>query len=122
LLLDHVESRLLWPHLRAGEAAGIPLVSTQKGFSVSFAQEGVVTAEVVRTEDGDLSVSAEVSLDGRRVDAATVRVIGSSGLFAVTSLGARVAVTLAELPLSAPVRALLAARGPLTVPAAEEPV
>lgn len=120
LMLDHVESALLWPHLRAGSALGIPLVSTQKSFSITFAETGSVNAQVAREESGDLSVSAEIILDGRNVEEATVHPIGLTGLFVVTSLGARVSVTLAEVPLSAPVRALLDAPGPLTVPASDE--
>ncbi|MGM7696899.1 DEAD/DEAH box helicase [Microbacterium sp. A84] len=122
LVLDHVESNLLWAHLRAGAILGIPLVSTQKSFTFSMAEEGSVTAQVVRAENGDLSVSAEVALDGRSMNESRIHAIGHSGIFAVTPLGARVSVTLAEVPLSAPVRALLDAGVPLDVPAEEEAV
>lgn len=122
LVLDHVESNLLWPHLRAGAGLGIPLVSTQKSFTFSMAEEGAVAAQVIREDDGGLSVSAEVTLDGQTMSGSRVHVIGRSGIFAVTPLGSRVAVTLAEVPLSAPVHALLDAGAPLTVPADEEAV
>ncbi|MGO2518681.1 MAG: DEAD/DEAH box helicase [Microbacterium sp.] len=120
LVLDHVESALLWPHLRAGVDLGIPVISTQKSFTVSFTETGSITAQVARREDGDLEVSADIVLDDRKVENATVHPIGRSGVFVVASLGARVAVTLAEVPLSATVRALLDAHGPLTVPVTDE--
>lgn len=119
IVLDHVESGLLWAHLRSGADLGILLVTLQKSFSVGFAESGAVTAEVERTDDG-LSVAAEISLDGHRVDADTVRTIGHSGLYAVTPLGARARVTLAEAPLSPIAHALVTARTALAVPTAEE--
>lgn len=119
IILDHVESGLLWAHLRGGMELGIPLVTLQKNFSVGFADSGVVTAEVERTDDG-LSVAAEISLDGHRADPDAVRTIGHSGLYAVTPRGARARVTLAEVPLSPIAHALVTARTALAVPAAEE--
>ncbi|WP_194419577.1 SNF2-related protein [Microbacterium abyssi] len=119
LILDHVESGLLWPHLRAGAQRGIPLITAQKSFSVAFAESGEVTAAIERTDDG-LSVAADVVLDGHPVDAETVWTIGHSGVYAVATLGARAQVTLAEVPLSSAVHALISARRPLAVPAAEE--
>lgn len=121
LLLDHVESTLLWPHLRSAAAAGIAFVSTQKSFTVAMAEEGFVTARVTRQDNGDLSVAADVNLDGRSVESTGVHAIGHTGVFAVTTIGSRVAVTLAEVPLSGPVRALLDAGEPLLVPSADEP-
>ncbi|WP_404475818.1 SNF2-related protein [Microbacterium aerolatum] len=119
LILDLVESGLLWPHLKAGADHGIPLVTVQKSFSIGLAESGAVTAEVERTEDG-LSVAADVVLDGQPVDARTVRTIGHSGLYTVTPLGSRAQVTLAEVPLSPIVHALITARSSLAVPADEE--
>ena len=119
LILDHVESGLLWPHLRAGAAHGVPLVTAQKSFTIAFAESGEVTAAIERTDDG-LSVSADVVLDGHAVDPQTAWTIGHSGVYAVTPLGARAQVTLAEVPLSSTVHALITARTPLVVPAAEE--
>jgi len=119
LILDHVDSTLLWPHLRAGQAAGIPIVSAQKSFSIGFAEVGEVSAAVERVEDG-LTVSADIELDEQRLDPSTVRTIGRSGVYAVTPLGARARVTLAEVPLSPASRALVEARAPLVVPTADE--
>lgn len=119
LVLDHVESGLLWSHLRAGAELGIPLVTVQKNFQVRLAEHGTVTAEIERTDDG-LSVAADVALDDRSVDAAEVRTIGHTGIYAVAPLGGRAQVTLAEVPLSPVVHALITARTPLVVPADEE--
>ena len=119
LILDTVESGLLWSHLRAAAACGIPILTIQKRFEVVFADSGVVTAAVERTESG-LSVAADVTIDGRAVDVREVRTIGRTGVYAVTPLGARARVTLAEIPLSPAVHALLGARAALSVPAAEE--
>lgn len=119
LVLDHVESGLLWPHLRSASARGIPIVTVQKSFEIALADSGVVTAEVERTVSG-LTIAPEVVLDGRSVDAAQVRTIGHTGLYAVTPLGGRARVTLAEVPLSPVVHALIDARSPLAVPEAEE--
>lgn len=119
LVLDHVESGLLWSHLRAGAELGIPLVTVQKNFQIRLAERGVVTAEIERTDDG-LAVAADVTLDDRRVDAAWMRTIGHTGVYAVTPLGGRAQVTLAEVPLSPVVHALINARTPLVVPAADE--
>ncbi|HWS50775.1 MAG TPA: DNA/RNA helicase, partial [Microbacterium sp.] len=121
LLVDHIDSGLLWAHLRAGAAIGIPLVATQKGSSVSLADACEITAQVARGDDGGLIVTPEVTVDGRLIEPAGVRTIGRGGVYAVTVAGARMSVTLAEVALGEPVHALLNAPGPLRVPAAEEP-
>src|SRR5690606_5917034 len=48
LILDHVQSALLWPHLRAAAELGVPLVSAQKSFQVGIASAGSVAAQVER--------------------------------------------------------------------------
>ncbi|WP_309103115.1 SNF2-related protein [Microbacterium sp.] len=120
LLVDHIDSGLLWAHLRAGEAIGIPLVANQKGSSVSLAADCAITARVARGSDGGLIVAPEVTVDGRLVEPAGVRTIGRSGVYAVSIAGARIAVTLAEVSLSEPVHALLNVQGPLHVPPEDE--
>lgn len=122
LIVDHIRSTLLWAHLRAGSAVGIPLVPTQKGTTVTLAEAGSIVAEIARDEDGGLIVRAEVSIDGRAADAGAIRTIGSTGVYAARLLGSRVAVDLAELPLAPPTQALLDARGPLQVTPDEEAV
>lgn len=120
LLVDHIESTLLWEHLRAGLAMGIPLVATQKAFDVDVAESVSVAAAVDRNDDGALVVTPEVSIDGRATPPGDVRVIGRSGLYAVSLRGARARVSLGEIALTESVRALLAATGPVEVPSADE--
>ncbi|MCK2021734.1 DEAD/DEAH box helicase [Microbacterium sp. kSW2-24] len=120
LLVDHLESRLLWSHLRAGAALGIPLVPTQKDVEVVLADRAGVRADIARNDEGDLEVSAAVEFDGETIGDADIRPIGRSGVYAVTSHGHRVRVVLSEIPLSDSVHALVAAPGPLVVPHAEE--
>lgn len=120
LILDHVESGLLWPHLRAGADYDIPIVTNQKSFSVGLADSGAVAAEVERDDNG-LLVSAEITLDGQRIDATTVHTLGHSGIYSVAPLGSRAQVTIAEVALSPIVHALVTARSTLTVPADDEP-
>ncbi len=120
LVLDHIESSLLWGHLRAGALAGIPLHATQKGTTIVVAEEGTVAARIDRAEEGGLTVGAEIVLDGRAHEPSLVRPIGRTGVYAVTPLGARTQVTLAEAPLSAPMHALLTASAPVVVPEDEE--
>ncbi|WP_144796143.1 DEAD/DEAH box helicase [Microbacterium paludicola] len=119
LILDQVESGLLWTHLRAAPERGIALVTLQKGFEVTLAESGSITVDIARTPTG-LSVAADVTIDDRAIDHSAVRTIGRTGLYALTPLGARARVTLAEVSLSPAVHALLSARGPLHVPADEE--
>ncbi|MFF7292539.1 SNF2-related protein [Microbacterium sp. NPDC008134] len=120
LLVDHLESRLLWSHLRAGALLGIALVPTQKNVDVVLADRVSVRAEITRTDEGALEVSGVVELDDETVAAADVRPIGRSGVYAVTSHGHRVRVALAEIPLTDSVHALLAAPRALVVPRADE--
>jgi superfamily II DNA or RNA helicase len=120
LLVDHLESRLLWSHLRAGALLGIALVPTQKDVDVVLADRVSVRAEITRTDEGALEVSGVVELDDETVAAADVRPIGRSGVYAVTSHGHRVRVALAETPLTDSVHALLAAPRALVVPRADE--
>lgn len=120
LVLDQVESGLLWAHLRGGAEVGIPIISAQKSFTVSIAETGTVAAMVERTDDGGLTVTADIALDGRSVPPEAVHTIGRSGIYSVVPNGARAQVTLAEAPLSPVVHALINARTTLDVPETEE--
>lgn len=120
LILDHVESALLWPHLRAAGALGIPLVSTQKLVTVGWAEAVELAAEVQREDSGALRMRAEASIDGRTVAAPDVHPIGSSGVYAVSPVGRGLDVRLGQCPLDSAVRALLAAPSGVEVAADEE--
>lgn len=121
LVVDQIESALLWRHLRAGAELGIPLVSTQKSASVRLAATAEVSAVITRPDDdGPLELTAEVSIDDRAVAAPDVHPIGRSGVYAATLGGNRIELVLAEAPLSEQTHALLTAAQPLVVPAADE--
>lgn len=120
LIVDLIESGLLWGHLRAAEGAGIPLVAAQKSTTVLLAERAEIGAAIRRGDDGGLVLRPEITLDGRVADPAGVRVIGHSGVYEVVQHGSRLEVTLAEAAISEPVHALLGARSGLEVPAHEE--
>lgn len=121
ILVDHLESRLLWAHLRSGIEIGIPLVPTQKDVDIALARSVAIRADVDRDDQGVLHISAAVAFDGEAVDPAHVRAIGRSGVYAVEPRGARVQVTLGEVALSDAVHTLITAPGPLVVPRGDEP-
>ncbi|MBT2474149.1 hypothetical protein J7E68_06060, partial [Microbacterium sp. ISL-103] len=120
LVLDQVESPLLWRQLRSGAEAGIPLVASQKNTSVRLAATADVAALISRTSDGSLSIAADVRIDDRPVLATEVHPVGRTGVYAATLVGARIEVVLAETPLSEQTRSLLAASQPIVVPTSDE--
>ncbi|MFT4158319.1 MAG: DEAD/DEAH box helicase [Microbacterium sp.] len=119
LVLDQIESTLLWAHLRAGEALGIPLISTQKTTSVRLVETAEIAAAIDRSQAGSLVVSAEVAIDGHSVPVAEVHPIGHSGVYSASVHGGMIEITLAEHPLSHTVRTLLSAKEPIEVPTSD---
>lgn len=120
LVVDQIESALLWGHLRSGPELGIPIVSSQKSATVSLASHAEVTARIARSDDGALSVAAEVRVDGLDIAEGRAHPIGRTGLYVAELVGRRMEITLAEAALSEQTRALLASPAPLVVPAADE--
>lgn len=120
LVVDQIESALLWGHLRSGADLGIPLVPSQKSASVRLAGAATVAAAITRADDGSLSVGADVTVDGIAVAAADAHPIGRTGLYTARLTGNRMEIVLAESPLSEQTRTLLAAPAPVLVPATEE--
>jgi superfamily II DNA or RNA helicase len=120
LVLDQVESPLLWRHLRSAGELGIPIVTSQKSASVRIADRAEVSARISRTDDGSLAVSAEVRIDDRDVPDQEVHPIGRTGVYSAGLRGARIEIVLAEAPLSEQTRALLAASEPIVVPTDDE--
>lgn len=120
LVVDQIESALLWGHLRAGAAAGIPLVASQKNATVRLAETAEISATIARDDDGELTVAAEVVIDGRSAASSQVHPIGRTGVYCVEAAGNRMQITLAELSLSDQTRALLGSDHGLTVPVADE--
>lgn len=119
LTLDTVSSALLWPHLRAADALGIPLVPTQKLLEVRLAPHAEARVGIDRREDGGLRVRAEVEIAGAPVDPRTVRPVARTGVYAVGLEYGRITVDLAPVALGEPVHALLSAGGEIAVPARE---
>ncbi|WP_372967141.1 SNF2-related protein [Microbacterium sp.] len=120
LVLDQVESPLLWGQLRSAAELGIPLVSSQKSTSVRIAGAAAVSTLIARADDGSLSVTADVRIDDQPVPAAEVHPIGRTGVYAARLVGARIEIVLAESALSEQTRALLATAQPIVVPASDE--
>ncbi|WP_235564117.1 DEAD/DEAH box helicase [Microbacterium sp. Root553] len=120
LVLDQVESPLLWGQLRSGAEVGIPLVASQKSTSVRMATSADVSARITRGDDGALTVAAEVQVDDVEIPAGESHPIGRTGLYTARLVGARIEIVLAETALSEQTRALLATPAPIVVPAADE--
>ncbi|MEV4735096.1 MULTISPECIES: DEAD/DEAH box helicase [unclassified Microbacterium] len=120
LILDHVESALLWPHLRAAAALGIPLVSTQKQVRVTLVDSVELSAEIRREDSGALRMHAAGVLDGTTVTAEDIHPIGGTGVYTAAAVGRGMDVLLGESPLDPAVRALLTARSGVEVDAGEE--
>lgn len=118
LTLDDIESSLLWAHLASGADRGIPLVPTRKGAAVALASAAAVALRVHRTPSG-LEVAPVVTIDGERMDAATVRPVGRTGVYRFAVVRDRIDLVLASVVLPDPVPALLASRETVTVPLAE---
>ncbi|WP_288969711.1 DEAD/DEAH box helicase [uncultured Microbacterium sp.] len=120
LVADLIESGLFWGHLRAGAEVGIPLVATQKSTTVVLAGDAAIRATVGRDDGGGIVVRPDITIDGRGAEPFAVQTIGHSGVYEIAQQGSSIRVTLAEVPISEPVHALLAARTGLAVPARDE--
>ncbi|WP_150956481.1 DEAD/DEAH box helicase [Microbacterium testaceum] len=109
--LDTVDSPLLWPHLAAAEGLGIPLVSMHAQQQVRLAREATARVALDAVGGGALRVSAAVDIEGRAMDAAHVRAIGGSGLFAYAVEVDPVPIVLAAVHLPDPLPALVGTAG-----------
>lgn len=120
LVVDQIESGLLWGHLRAGAALGIPLVASQKHSTVHLAESAEVSARISRDDQGAITLESVVTIDDAETDSSVVHPIGRSGVYAATLQGARIRMSLAELSLTPQLRALVEAKTPIVVPQEEE--
>jgi len=107
VVLDGVSSPLLWPHLHAAAALGIPLVPMHPQQSVRLAGTAMARVALDRAPDGGLRLSADVEIDGRTVDATHTRPIATSGLYAFELDRDPVPIALAAVALPAPLPTLL---------------
>lgn len=117
LTLDGADSELLWPHLRAAAALGIPIVSTRPDQEVRLGEAAAVEVRVDAADDG-LRLTPVVRVDDGDV-ATHARPLGHVGVYAVDQIGESLRVVFAPAVLGAGVRSLLATGGPVTVPATE---
>jgi len=116
LTLDDIESQLLWPHLAAADAHGIPMVPTKKHTTVAFAADAAVSLSAAQTTDG-IELAPRFSIDGEVAPTDSLRPIGHVGLYRFEVRRDRIELTLAAVPLPGPVHPLLTARAPVIVPA-----
>ncbi|MBU4465839.1 MAG: DEAD/DEAH box helicase family protein, partial [Actinobacteria bacterium] len=119
ITLDTISSALLWHHLRAGRDLGIPLVGTRKDLTVRLAEHAMLIMSAEPAPDGGLSLAPQLTIDDDPVAASAVRPITRTGLYAFVQVEDHIDLTLAPLALSDATRALLDARAPIEVPAAE---
>ncbi len=111
ITLDTVGSALLWTHLEQADALGVPLVGTTKHFMVTLASTAELTMLVEPSRRGDVELTAQVTIEGRPIDAARVRPVARSGIYAFTVEPGLISLTLAPLLLGDAGRALLDTTG-----------
>ena len=116
LTLDTVESPLVWQHLARAAERGIPLVAPGRDDSVALTSAAAASLTVAPEGEG-LLLAPRIELAGSVVDAARVRPVGHSGIYAFDVVDGGIALVLAEAPMSAALRAVLEARTPIRVPA-----
>jgi len=119
ILLDRVESPLLWQHLAALPGLGIPLIAAQKHTRVRLARAATAGLRIEPDDDGGLLVSADVRIDDEPAPAQSLRTIGRTGLYRWEVIGSEIEVILAPAPLAPAVHAAIAAAEPIGVLASE---
>ncbi|QKJ19492.1 DEAD/DEAH box helicase [Microbacterium hominis] len=117
LVLDTIESSLLWHHLAAAPTLGIPFIGTSGRRPVRLAGSAHAAVRIDRAPGGGLLLAPQVRIDDEPVDAASVRAIGATGIYRFAVEGEEVSLVLAPAALDPRTRALLAADGPVPVPA-----
>ncbi len=118
--LDDIQSRLLWPHLATAAEHGIAVVPTKKHTTVVIAGAADAVVRAEQTPDG-LTLAARLSIGEDPVDADEARPIGHIGIYRFQVRRDRIELTLAPVPLPAPVHALVTARAAITVPVEDTP-
>ncbi|RWR19658.1 DEAD/DEAH box helicase [Microbacterium enclense] len=113
--LDTIASPLLWPHLRAAAGLGIPLVPMHAQQSVRLAGEATARVSVEPGGGGALRLAAAIEIEGRAVDAAHVRPLGTAGIFSFEVDRDPIPLTLSPVALPDPLPTLLT-DGPMLVP------
>ena len=119
ITLDTIGSALLWTHLEQAAALGVPIVGTTKHLRVTLASGAELTMVAEPAPRGELDLSAQVTIEGRPIDAARVRPVAHSGIYAFDVEPGMISLTVAPLVLGDAGRALLDATGSIRVPASE---
>ncbi|WES65460.1 DEAD/DEAH box helicase [Microbacter sp. GSS18] len=119
LVLDTVDSDLLWAHLERAGDHGVDLVGVRRNTTVGVAREADVAVAVDARAGGGYVLAPLVRIDGAVADAARTRPIGDSGIHVHRFEGEAVHVTLARAALGETARRLLTARSPVSVPGSE---
>jgi superfamily II DNA or RNA helicase len=119
ITLDTVSSSLLWTHLAVAADRGVPLVGTTPQLTVSLESTAALSMLADPEEGGGLRLRAQITLEGREVDAVSVRPVARSGIYAFTVEPGLITLRLAPLALGTQGRALLEAPEGLRVPASE---
>ncbi|MEJ1087514.1 DEAD/DEAH box helicase [Microbacterium sp. Mu-80] len=122
IALDRVESTLLWAHLHDAERLGIPIVPTQKHTTIGFAGTATAGLRIDPLDEGGLTVTADVVIDGEQAAPASLRPIGRTGLYRWQVVGAAIQVTLAQVPLPPAVRSAITVADGIPVPGSEREV
>ncbi|MGZ8803679.1 MAG: DEAD/DEAH box helicase, partial [Microbacterium sp.] len=121
ITLDTVTSALLWTHLGLAADLGVPLIGTTKHLHVALASTAALSMVAEPLAGGDLSLSAEVTVDDVPVEVTAVRPVARSGIYAFAVRPGLITLTLAPLDLGGAGRALLDAPGGIRVPASDAP-
>ena len=118
LTLDAVDSALLWLHLDAAAACGVPIVAAAKDQTVSIGAPASAAIGLDRVGRG-LELRAHIAVDAEVIDPGTARPIGHIGLYSVSPTTAGIHLTVRPAPLSDALRTLLTTRERIVVPSAD---
>ncbi|GAA1467794.1 DEAD/DEAH box helicase [Microbacterium thalassium] len=119
LVLDTVDSDLLWPHLARARENGVAIVGARPRTRVRLARDADVSVLIDRGADGGYTLTPRVRIDGDDADAARARAIGATGIHVHRFSGAELDLVLAHAELGQTARRLLASPGPVAVPRAD---
>ena len=119
LVLDTIESGLLWPHLASADDLGIPLVGTAADRRVMLARQTAAALRIERVEDGGLRLCADISIDGESFTGEAIRAVAASGLYGYRVIDGAPLLVLAPAHLDDVTRRLLTDGGSVHVPPAE---
>lgn len=119
IVLDTVESRLVWAHLAAAQTLGIPFVGTKRFLDVQQVPDADLEMILERREGGGFDLIPRLALGGTPAVLERAGPIGSVGAYAYAFAGERIVVRLGPLSQRPESHALLTARRPIVIPPAD---